>query len=235
MKKALIIMAGLAAAATIFATALFAADMPQKAPPAPVAVWSWSGFYASGYGLYGANITDTTVATLGDVGSVPHGPGIGGGLGYNFQPASGLVFGVRADIAYLNMTGNGNIGAAALSVSNATNYIGDLDALIGVPLTPDNRLLAYGVGGFAFGGAKPNLQVGSLSAAASDTSTGWNVGAGLAYQLDRNLSVFIEGDYYQLGDKSLSITAPGGGVLATSTAKYHDVAQKAGIVYRFGP
>jgi len=93
--------------------------------------------------------------------------------------------------------------------------------------------LAYGVGGFGFGGAKPNLAVGSIQAAASDTSTGWNVGAGLRYKMTQNLGIFIEGDYYQLGDKSLTATLSDGTPIATSTAKYHIVTQKFGLSWQF--
>jgi len=244
---------------TAYASAVLAADVgyPTKAAPymsAPAAA-NWSGLYLSGYGLYGANLTNTsvgapigsssTVNPLADLASAPHGPGVGGSFGYNYQFApNGLVLGVRADIAYANMQGGGNAtpninGVAtvnALSVSNATNYLGDLDVIAGLPLTGDGRLLGYLGGGFAFGGAKPNLQVASLSAAANDTSTGWNVLAGLAYQLDPHWQIFMEGDYFQLGDKSLSIADPTsttGGILATSNTKYHVFEQKIGVSFKF--
>src|SRR5258708_27976085 len=106
----------------------------------------------------------------------------------------------------MHLTSSGQIGNGAISFSNATNYLGNVDVLLGLPLSSDRRLLAYGVGGFGFGGAKPNLNFGTLSTAASDTSTGWNVGAGLRYKLPKAAfplptMIFIEGDYYQLGDK----------------------------------
>jgi len=236
-----------------------AADLYTKAPPQTYTLAApWSGFYISGYGLYGANLTNTdtnTVMTTGAVASndplnlasAPHGPGLGGSIGYNFQPSqNGVVFGVRGDIAYANMQGGGaatntlsaagrSANAFDLRASNATNYLGDLDVILGIPLSADGRLLAYAGGGFAFGGAKPNLQFANLQAAASDTSTGWNGLVGLAYQFTPNWSVFMEGDYFQLGDKSLNLAGTNGttDVVATSLTKYHIFEQKVGLTFKF--
>jgi outer membrane immunogenic protein len=238
----------LAAAAAALSTTALAADL--KVPP-PVMTYkadapsyaTWQGLYFDGYLQYGANITDTTLFNgtgnfVADLASAPHGPGVGGALGYNFDSGT-FVFGVRADISYLNMSGSGQAMAVTpnatlvnLSVSNATNYLGNLDILVGLPLG-DRRLMVYGVGGLGFGGAKPNLQVSTLQQAASDTSTGWNVGAGLRYLIDQHLGLFIEGDYYQLGDKSLTAALSDGTVIATSTAKYHIITQKGGVTWKF--
>jgi opacity protein-like surface antigen len=243
---------------TTFATTFFAAacassigqaaDLSYKANVASAAAAAqmpanWSGLYLSGYGLYGANLTNTNIVDnmgLGistDLASAPHGPGLGGAIGYNYQfVPNGIVIGVRGDIAYANMQGGGNASApltgATLSVTNATNYLGDLDAIVGLPLSQNGRLLGYLGGGFAFGGAKPNLQVATLAAAASDTSTGWNVLAGLAYQITPNWQVFMEGDYFQLGDKSLTTTFNNVPV-ATSLTKYHIFEQKLGVSFKF--
>jgi len=169
-----------AAVAASFAHAALAADMSAyKSPlaaPAPV-VANWTGLYLFGFGDYNANFTDVTVnsgLTQADIAAAPHGLGLGGGLGYNYQLGpNGLVFGLRGDIGYMNMSGSGAINTAALSVSNASNYGGGFDGLVGLPLTPDGKLLGYGGAGFAFMGAKPDLHFGTIQKAASDTSTGW--------------------------------------------------------------
>jgi outer membrane immunogenic protein len=217
---------------SLLVTPAMAADLPVKAAPAPAYLpVSWSGLYVSGYGLYGANITNTTVnvgTVAADLASAPHGPGLGGSIGYNWEPTSSIVFGVRFDAAYANLQGGGTV-AQQLSVSNATNWLGDADVILGLKLSSDGRFLGYTGAGFAFGGAKPVLTGALTSAALSDTSTGWNVLAGLAYQLDPHWQLFLEGNYFQLGDKSL--TLPDGS--ATSLTKYHIISQKAGISYRF--
>jgi opacity protein-like surface antigen len=215
----------------------FAADLQLKAAPlSGYGIASWQGLYLSAYGLYGANLTNTTVTDSGgisaDLASAPHGPGIGGSVGYYFQPTpNGVVFGPRVDLAYANMQGGGNL-ANALSVSNATNYLGDVDLIVGLPLSHDGRFMGYVGGGFAFGGGKPNLQVVNLQQAAADTSTGWNAVAGLAYQIAPNWQLFMEGNYYQLGDKSLSVM-DGETLLATSNTKFHIFTQKFGASFKF--
>jgi opacity protein-like surface antigen len=222
---------------TLLTTPAFGADLNKAVPLAPVySSVSWQGLYFSGYGLYGANITNTDISSggidLASLASSPHGFGLGGALGYYFQ-AGGLVWGPRVDLAYANMQGGSALTGGTLSVSNATNYLGDADLIVGLPLG-DSRLLAYLGAGFAFGGAKPNLTTAlTLPQAASDTSTGWNVLGGLAYQLSPNWQVFIEGDYFQLGDKSLTATTAGGTPIATSLTKYHIVEQKFGLSYKF--
>jgi opacity protein-like surface antigen len=225
------------AVSALCCTPLLAADLHVKAPPAEMYGVSWAGPYASIYGLYAANITNTTVTdTSGasaDLASAPHGPGLGGSIGYYFQPTpNGIVFGPRVDLAYASLRGAGNL-VNALSVSNATNYLGDADLILGLPLSPDGRFLGYIGGGFAFGGAKPNLAALGSSAAVSDTSTGWNVLGGLAYQLGPNWQMFIEGNYYQLGDKSLTLTDSSGAMVMTSLTKYHILEQKFGVSYKF--
>jgi outer membrane immunogenic protein len=215
----------------------YAADLPTKAPyQPPLPVTNWQGLYLDGYFQYGANVTGvTTVATTNpavDLASAPRGPGVGGSLGYNFDLGN-FVLGARADISYLNVSGSGTSVADSLSVSNATNYLGNLDVCAGLPLSADRRLLVYGCGGFAFGGAKPNLQVATIQAAASDTSTGWNAALGARYKFTQNFGAFMEGDWYQLGDRSLTATDSAGNVLATSLAKYHVVTQKFGMFWQF--
>jgi opacity protein-like surface antigen len=221
-----------------FPTVAGAADLAVKAPIyTPSGYVGWGGLYISGYGLYaadtaaGTQVSNATGSFLADIASAPRGPGVGGAIGYYFQPTpGGIVFGPRVDLAYAHMTGGGSI-PSVLSVSNATNYLGDVDLIVGLPLG-DGKLLAYLGGGFAFGGAKPNLQVATLQQAAADTSTGLNGLAGLSYQFTPNWQIFIEGNYFQLGDKSLTMTDSTGALIATSLTKYHIFEQKVGVTFK---
>jgi len=240
LKTAVVTATFVASFAAIAAAAWFfpaiAADIPVKAErPAATYYFSWSGLYIGGYGMYGANFgqaVTTDVETPLNLSSIPHGAGIGAELGYltDLRP---FVIGVKADWAFANMTASGNV-ANVLSLSNATSYLGDVNAILGLPLTPDGRLLGYLTGGFAFGGAKPSLNVAGLAAAANDTSTGWDIGGGLRYMLPGDhLWIGIEGDYYKLGDKSIAATLADGTPLVTSTAKYDIFVQKVAIGWKF--
>ena len=116
MGKHSIVVATLAA---LVSTSAFAADMPLKAPPAPVPIYDWTGFYFGGnvgYG-WGRAPTDVNVPAIPDFDAVTIGlttvfipvpgasfsdpnkmNGINGGvqLGYNAQFGK-LVVGVETD------------------------------------------------------------------------------------------------------------------------------------------
>ena len=124
-----------AAIAALIGAPAFAADMPVKAPPRPVAVpvaYSWTGFYVglNGGGAWGTfHATTTTdfnpaplggppvynisnpmadVVALAAVGAqnIKAAGFIGGGqVGYNWQSGA-AVFGVEADINYLHLSGS---------------------------------------------------------------------------------------------------------------------------------
>src|SRR5258708_28092596 len=166
--------------------AALAADLPAGKASVYVPAFSWTGPYLDGYFQYGGNITNTSFpqdTAVADVSVVAHGPGVGGALGYNWELGNGFVFGVRGDIFYANLSGTGQVSGAALSIGNATNYLGNVDALLGFKCSPDGRLLCYGVGGFAFGGGQPHLDFCTLGTAASGTSTGGDIRSGLQDQV----------------------------------------------------
>lgn len=217
-------------------TGAMAADMiPLKAPAAvPAYSKSWDGFYLGGYIGYGVNTTTSIVnetpLTI-NLGDAPRGFLGGGVIGADWQVAPTFVLGVFANAAVANLNAHGAFNVAnvqMLGVGNATNYIGALGARAGYLISPDN--LAYVKGGFAFGGAKPDFAAIGTAKSISDTSTGWMAGAGMEHRFsqNKNVSIFLEGTYTRLGDKTLTIAE-----VMTSTAKYHIVEQKVGLQYRF--
>lgn len=198
-----------------------------KAPVVSTALPTWTGFYLGGNVGYGADTTNSTVTagtTVIDLGAVPRGPIAGGEIGYDFQPYGNLVLGLRADIDFANMRASGNVGT--LSLNNLTNYIGDADLRLGYAGF-GNHVLLYLDGGLAYGGRQPNLTVGSLQAAANDTSVGWNLGGGIETRLTQYVSAFGELDYYDLGGKSLQA-----GTLVTSNSPFRFGLAKLGLNIR---
>src|SRR5438105_14339549 len=117
MKRILI---GAAAIASVLATSAFAADLPAKvytkAPPPPVVVYNWTGFYIGGnVGYSWGRSSDTSTLTNG-AGAVLFTSAdranmdgvIGGGqIGYNWQ-VQNWVWGLEADIQ-----GSGQKGSRA--------------------------------------------------------------------------------------------------------------------------
>jgi outer membrane immunogenic protein len=118
----------LIAVAALIGTPAFAADMPLKAPPAPVApTFSWTGFYIGGNagGAWGSFDPSTTTtfnpAGYFDAVNVPAVNAAGqqsikpsaftGGfeLGYNWQ-SSNIVYGLEGDIESFHLSGSSTSG-----------------------------------------------------------------------------------------------------------------------------
>jgi outer membrane immunogenic protein len=129
MSKHLVVAVALAA---LVSSSVFAADMPLKAPPAPIApTWSWTSFYVGGNVGYGwgnetGNWSALGIDTIGDPCSTPGGAslcpatttsnklnGALGGLqaGYNWQIGTYLA-GIETDIQYSGQKGNASVSSA---------------------------------------------------------------------------------------------------------------------------
>jgi outer membrane immunogenic protein len=177
MYKALI---GIAAAVALIGTPALAADMPLKAPPAPVApAWSWTGFYVGGNVGYGwgnghGNWSASEIDILGDPCGAPGGAsfcpatttsnklnGALGGLqaGYNWQIGTYLA-GIETDIQYSGQKGNAPISTAVVfpfgpitaPVSGTSSERLDwFGTLRGRLGVTSDRWLIYATGGLAYG------------------------------------------------------------------------------------
>lgn len=113
------------AAAALVGTRAFAADMPLKAPPPPVPVYDWTGFYVGGNFGYGWGDPRTTAAGSGttviqpafpasfaftDSNTAPVRGALGGiQVGYNYQFNPKWLLGLEADFQ-----GSGQRGSNAL-------------------------------------------------------------------------------------------------------------------------
>src|SRR5438128_9763831 len=156
-----------------------AADLPLKAPPAPLPP-SWTGFYVGaqiGGGWNDRNVTyaanDPTAAeavngTNGLPGEQPfaaHGlnlSGVTGGVeaGYNWQVNSASLVGLEADFSASGIHGSGSGTSVLFAVPGVTgtqtvaseqkvDWWGTMRARVGWLASKD--LLLYGTGGFAYG------------------------------------------------------------------------------------
>jgi outer membrane immunogenic protein len=206
-------------AALAIGTPALAADMAVKAPPpAPVPVYSWTGFYIGGnvgyehtksdyttsFGFGNGGFTEASVAFISAVGtgSASRGGFTGGGqAGYNWQSGNYLL-GIEASInglsnsAALNFTGVTPGGTSfALSNSLDPQWIVTVNPRVGIVF---DRVLFYATGGLAFLHATYNQTFADLSvggggsATSSTTKTGWDAGGGVEYALTNNWSVRAE-------------------------------------------
>jgi outer membrane immunogenic protein len=167
------LVVGCMAAAAFCGAPAFAADMPVKAAPAPVApIYSWTGFYVGGNAGYGfssdptvtfaANDVNANAVTCGAGNCPPNASfGINGALGgvqagYNWQVNQNWLLGVETDFDWSQIQGSGTstFNFAGPQPSNFTasadvTSFGTVRARFGY--LPTNSLLLFGTAGFAYG------------------------------------------------------------------------------------
>ncbi len=236
IKKLLTIATAVAAS-----TCAFAADLPSKkgaAVPAIVAApFSWNGFYIGVVGAYSFGKTKNSISGVTLTEFDVDGVMAGGTAGYNVQSGNWIV-GLEADI----VGGNANGSGAALdptsnypSIPSATvNWLSTVRARAGLSM---DRFFVYGTAGYAFGSIKGSLtnvtEIGdSDNRTATQTRTGWAVGAGTEYALSQNISAKLEYMYVDLGEKSVFMPGPLGSDL-TFDSKFKTQSIRAGLNYRF--
>jgi outer membrane immunogenic protein len=148
-----------------------AADLPLKAPPPPVPVWNWSGFYTGGnVGYLVEHETGTSTFTQpgprDPVTAMPNAVAstswVGGGqVGFNWQVAPMWVVGVEADWDWTNPSYNfcsvtdsgncvdaGNNNRGAIFINGKTEWLATVRARIGWTW---DRFFFYATGGGAWG------------------------------------------------------------------------------------
>ena len=172
MKKKL--LAGVALGALLIGAPAMAADMPVKAPKAPVVIpYSWTGFYVGanvGYSWGRAN-TDFAATNLAPFGLSGFSQKLnldgiigGGQLGYNWQANNQWVFGLEADfqgsgekdsdpraplIFSIDVNENTLTATANQTLEAKIKWFGTVRGRVGYLVTP--TVLLYGTGGLAYG------------------------------------------------------------------------------------
>lgn len=202
---------------------------------------------------YFANLGAAAAASATGVSRAPANGALGGGqAGYNYLIDRYLA-GVEADLQGASQHGRGGfVGAAPGSVGNVPggpvpgssatavqnektlDWFGSLRLRGGFLFTPS--LLAYGTGGFAYGGATVENNVAhnsdssvlftrSISSVGhiSTGRVGWTLGAGLEWQFAPAMSLKAEYLYYDLGRVQY-------GAGAIATVDFNAIANTAALV-----
>jgi outer membrane immunogenic protein len=223
-----------AAMSLVMVAGASAADY-SDAPPA----WSWAGFYFGANGGYALSTSRDQLALAGDqpTGLYSTGGFGGGQVGYNVQ-ISRWVLGVEADFQ------SASIGDAVNDLnfgdyfSSQLSSFGTVRGRVGIAFNP---LLVYFTGGFAYGNLASFVNGPFLVGAPysfSGIATGYAVGAGVEYALDRSWSVKAEYLYLNFGKNDpTSAAGPysqifGGGSATVNNDAFNAV--RIGINYRFG-
>ena len=217
------------AALGLLATALSAqaADLPHpiyKSPRAVVAYYNWTGFYL---GVNGGYAWGTSNWDLPSMSLKPKGWLAGGTVGYNYQTGS-WVWGLEGDYDWADVKASAACGAFSCETKNT--WLATARARVGYAF---DRWLPYITGGGAFGQVKAS-STNPAAPGASDTRTGWTVGAGLEYAFLGNWSAKIEYLYVDLGKFNCGTSCAVG--LPTDNVSFKENIVRAGINYKFsGP
>ncbi|MBN9081596.1 MAG: hypothetical protein BGP04_11360 [Rhizobiales bacterium 62-17] len=216
MRKTLLTAVALSA----MASTAMAADLPRRAPapaPAPMYVapiFTWTGFYVGGQ-LGGAWSANNTNGFIG-----------GGHVGYNYQMNNSFVVGLEGDFEGTSLKGSRAFFPGVL-VKNRINWQASIRARAGVAF---DRALIYATGGVAFAGLRNELIAPPFSVSASNTRTGWTIGAGVEYALTNNWSARVEYRYADFGRRNDGF----GFLFANNNNRVQEHAVRVGVSYRFG-
>jgi len=202
-----------------------AADLYTKAPP-PL---NWTGCYVGANGGVGWGTDGSWL----DAAGVSHGGqsfngGLGGGqVGCDIQSGR-LVFGAAGMFDWASLSGSVIDPAnAAFTASTKVTMLDTATARLGYAV---NRSLFYVDGGAAWSRTQRSFSpICATCVTATNSATGWTVGAGLEYMFAPNFSGKVEYAYAAFG----AVTA------APDTANPYSVKQNintvlVGINYRFG-
>ncbi len=202
MKKFVISSLGLVA----FAAPAFAADMPVKAPMAPVAVpYNWTGLYIGLTAGYGWGRYTQFADPLGDGPRVDPKGFVGGGtIGYNWQMSNWLL-GVEADFQN-GPRGSDPVGTASPVFTCGTgpcrvdvDWFGTVRGRLGITSA---QWLFYATGGLAYGRFDGGID--NSVATGSSTKVGWTAGGGIEYAFAPAWSVKGEYLHVDLGRADLA-------------------------------
>jgi outer membrane immunogenic protein len=216
----------LSLAAALVASPALAADIPVKAPIAPV--YSWAGSYMglnAGYGWSRFKVKDPTEFDhTGPIFNYANFDFNGGGgffglqNGYNWQSGA-WVFGYESDLQLARINGDKTFRSSIFfnlpsptfdtAVSSDINWFGTVRARLGYSVTP--ATLIYGTGGLAYGEVRSQLFFPFTNGAPShfvavDTHTrfGYSAGGGIEHKIAPNVSLKAEYLYVNLGNHSNS-------------------------------
>jgi outer membrane immunogenic protein len=237
-------IAAVAAVSTIaFAQFASAADLPRKAPPAPLPppVYSWTGFYIGGNGGGAFSKTDWTF--FNGINSEAFGQDtsswtVGGQIGYLYQFAPNWVAGIEVSGNAMALE---ETSISALNVDRSrTSEITDLLLVTARLGYASNNWLGYIKGGYANAKIQFNTFIpstGQVTTRSSQRDGGWTVGAGVEYGFTPYITAGVEYNFARIniGDRNQDVS-PGFIVPETVTSAKTDIQTVwARLNFKFAP
>jgi outer membrane immunogenic protein len=234
MRRTLLSAASLLAAGAPVSAADIA--VPDRAPAAIAAPFSWTGVYLGAHGGGGwSKITGRDPTVPGDPWTSVNASGAiaGAQVGGNYQIGN-IVLGLEGSYAWSNVglkqtTPLG--GPAVLTVSIKNDYVATAAGRIGYAF---DRVLLYAKGGGAFTRDKLDATDGIGGTATGRFSrTGWMAGGGVEVAIWQNWSVKAEYDYLRFGQVNEVLTTTGTLTVSPAVVRLDMQLALIGLNYRF--
>ena len=168
------------------------AIIPQVTEPIKIDTSEWGGFYVGAFGGYTWLQTETSISARGR----DEGARLGGYVGYNWQFDNRIISGLEAQAALSDAS------AQTGEVNVEQNWDASLRARLGYAF--ENSLL-YSFAGLAVSG----VEASSLTGADEKTLSGFDIGAGIEFEIYEDLRARIEYDYDHYSDESFGLGAAG--------------------------
>lgn len=228
------------------ASAADLAARPYTKAPAPMVatIYDWSGFYIGINGGGGSSrkcwdfVTPVAGVLVGEGCHNATGGTVGGQVGYRWQSAN-WVFGLEGQGNWADFSGD-NVSLLFPAQRNRTKIdaFGLITGQVGYAW---NNVLFYVKGGGAVVADKYRIYVApglvgadTLLASTNDTRWGGTVGAGLEFGFAPNWTVGVEYDHIFLGNRTLTLTAPGGVAFQTDRISQNVDMGLVRLNYRWG-
>ena len=164
---------------------------------------NWEGVYVGIFaGAASAMLSENDSTVLSSDGEV----GVSGGLigvaaGANFYLSNSIVGGVVGDIAWANVSGEGDYSPFTPEAN--VNWLGSLRGKLGFD---GGAILPYLTAGLAFANAEvTNYDISEAAFSDSNTHIGWTVGAGVEIAATEDLSIDVLYRYSDYGAKEYEV------------------------------
>ncbi|MGH6795167.1 MAG: outer membrane protein [Methylocella sp.] len=250
----LLCLAGAAAGVLWTGTSAFAADLGVPPPVlAPPPVFTWTGFELGAQ--VGGGVAESGFRTVTFTGFPVSdrfsSTGVFGGIhvGFNYQFAGPFVAGVQLEYNFAGNTGTASAPPLNL-LETSIRQFGSADGRLGVAIDRflgfafEDRLLIYGIGGFAYGDIRSQIQLAGLAPGVTDFFSvnryGWDVGGGLEYNFYGNWTARVEYRYYDWGTRGFNTAGFGSVVngiipfaIPNHTEKDTMQTGRIGLTYKF--
>lgn len=200
------LIAIVAAVSALSSASVYAADLPRKAPPPPVAVapvYAWTGCYIGGNVGWARVKTEVKFNGFDEFDRSADGFAAGGQIGCDYQFASNWVVGVQflADWTDIEASRT-SLLFPANTVHAKLRGFGTLTGRLGYVVAP--QFLLYGK--FGWGAYSTRFSVENAAgvelASANRRQSGFDVGVGGEWMIAPNWSLWVEWDHIFAQDKT---------------------------------